>query len=74
MAFDSSKPYGTSLGGKTHNMHVQNGKIYRADGAEVDESGNVVKSDEVKIVPPKAAAAEVKSELPAQVVAQMKQK
>ena len=73
MAFDSSKPYGTSLGGKTHGMNVQNGRIYRADGSEVDEAGNVVHRDEVKAAPPKAAAA-VKAELPAQVTAQMNQK
>jgi hypothetical protein len=72
MAFDSSKPHGMSLGGKTHGMKVQNGRIYRSDDSEVDESGNVLHAPpaEVKAAPPKAAAV-VKAALPAQVLAQL---
>ena len=74
MAFDASKPYGTALGGKTHGCAVQDGKIYRHDGTELDELGAVIKKAPAapKQVAPPAPPAPT-AELPAQVSAQIAQ-
>ena len=51
MAFDPSKPHGTALGGQTHGCFIQDGKTYRANGAEVDGATG----KELKSVPAPAA-------------------
>jgi len=58
MAFDPSKPHGTALGGQTHGCFIQDGKTYRANGAEVDgATGKELKAAPAPAAKPAAKAA-----------------